>query len=86
MKRTLKSMISVVQNFVNPLEPMALGWFSLICNQAKLMVKLIKKDWARHRGNETLLEIPKRFGYVQRLANIGRPASELYKKKARHKN
>ena len=38
-KRTLDSMNSVVQNVVNPLEPMALGWFSLICNQAKLMVK-----------------------------------------------
>ena len=79
-------MISVVQNVVNPLEPLALGWFSLICNQAKLMVKLIKKEWARHRGNETLLEIPKRFGYVQRLADTGRPARELYKKKARRIN
>ena len=76
MKRTLKSMISVVQNVINPLEPMALGWFSLICNQAKSMVKLPKKDWAIHRGNEPLPELPNRFEYVQRLANIGRPAGE----------
>lgn len=52
--------------------------FALARDQAKKMCKLVASEWKRHRNiNEAVPELPKRFRYVQRLADIGRALNEL---------
>ena len=58
--------------------------FTIARGQAKKMCVLVQSEWKRHRNiTEKPPSLPKRFGYVQRMPDVGRPISDLDMKSTR---
>jgi len=52
--------------------------FAIARDQAKKMCHLVTSEWKRHRNiTEKPPALPKRFGYVQRLPDVGRLLTDL---------
>lgn len=58
--------------------------FAIARDQAKKICVLVQREWKRHRNiTEKHPALPKRFGYVQRLPDVGRSLSDLDLKSTR---